>query len=59
MSKPFFKNQPTVIHGRTTYYWNGFWGFFFAPAGPTRKRERIVKEGHALYDTLREKAGYP
>jgi hypothetical protein len=49
----------TVTHGRTTYFWNGFAGFFFVPVGPGRKRERIIKEGTALYATLRELAQYP
>ena len=43
-----------------TWFWNGFFGFFFQPVSATRKKERFVKEGqHALYDTLREAAGYP
>jgi hypothetical protein len=53
------ENMLTVQHGRTTYFWNGFAGFFFVPVGPGRKRERIIKEGTVLYATLRELAGYP
>ncbi len=49
----------TVCYRGNTYYWNGFWGFFFLPVGPHRTKERIVKEGTALYDTLRRLAGYP
>jgi hypothetical protein len=42
------------------WFWNGFAGFFFQPVSATRKKERFVREGqHALYDTLREAAGYP
>ena len=43
----------TVTYKRTTFFWNGFAGFFFVPVGPGRKRERIIKEGTALYSTLR------
>jgi hypothetical protein len=39
--------------------WNPFFGFFVLPVGPSRKKERIVREGQALYDPLREAAGYP
>lgn len=48
----------SFAHDGWTWYWNGFWGFFFQPAGPERKRERIVEEGHRLYPLLREAAGY-
>jgi hypothetical protein len=41
------------------WYWNGFWGFYFQPVGTTRKRERIVKEGGALYTQLRSASNYP
>ena len=37
----------TVQHGRTTYFWNGFAGFFFVPVGP-EQRERIIKKGTVL-----------
>ena len=49
----------TVRYRGNTYYWNGFWGFFFLPVGPHRTKERIVKEGTRLYETLRRLAGYP
>ena len=40
------------------WHWNPFWGFFFLPVGPHRKRERIVKDG-PLYDHLRHQSRYP
>ena len=48
-----------VRYRGNTYYWNGFWGFFFLPVGLHRTKERIVKEGTALYGTLRQLAGFP
>ena len=44
-------DPPITVCYREHYYWNGFWGFFFLPVGPHRTKERIVKEGTALYDT--------
>jgi hypothetical protein len=51
--------MPYVTYRGNTYYWNGFGGFFFLPVGRKRKRERIVKEGTRLYETLRRLAAYP
>jgi hypothetical protein len=45
----------TVTYYGRTYFWNGFWGFFFLPVGPNRKKERIVKEGEPLYDKLKQR----
>ena len=28
----------TVLYRGNKYYWNGFWGFFFLPVGPRRKK---------------------
>ncbi len=44
---------------RATWFWNGFSGFYFQPISPTRNRERIIKESHPLYPTLRSVSGYP
>jgi hypothetical protein len=41
------------------WFWNRFYGFFFQPVGSKRKRERIVKEGTALYEALYSAAGQP
>ena len=49
----------TFTHKGQEWHWNGFFGFFFQPVGPARKRERIVKEGHSLYGELRQASNYP
>jgi len=49
----------TVTYKGNEYIWNGFWGFFFLPAGPKRKKEKMIKEGTQLYDVLRKLARYP
>lgn len=45
-----------TFKGREWFH-NRFFGFFFQPVGPARKRERIVKEGHPLFLALRKAAG--
>jgi hypothetical protein len=59
MGRPLNHRMPRVTYKGNTYLWNGFSGFFFLPVGPKRKRERLVKEGTRLYETLRRLAGYP
>lgn len=49
----------TVKYKGNTYYWNAFFGFFFLPVGPTRKKERVHREGTKTYAKLRALAGYP
>ena len=61
MGRPMFGDtpMPRVIHRGRTYLWNCFWGYFVLPAGPHRKKERIIREGNRLFNTLRQRAGYP
>ena len=47
----------TFKHNGREWHWNGFWGFFFQPVGPSRKKERVVRSGE-LYDRLRASSNY-
>ena len=61
MGRPMFGGLPMarVTYRERTYYWNGFWGYFILPAGPQRKKERIIREGNKLFNRLRQLADYP
>jgi hypothetical protein len=49
----------TFTFHQQQWYWNPFWGFFVLPVGGRRKKERVIKEDHHLYPTLRQAANYP
>ena len=48
----------TFTYDGEEWSWNGFWGFYFQPVSPTRKKERVCRRG-SLYNRLRSASGYP
>ena len=44
---------------QSTWLWNPFWGVFVLPISPSRKKEKVVKEGSTLYAELYQAASQP